>query len=122
MALFDLDGKELTNMPHQAEYDRWMRNLSHEEHRGVISAIHTVLDDARDNNKPVYSSYIPGSDWEGTAYWPIYIACQENRDASRLFYGQLCWEAVQEHEDDWVVINQKRDDDHPGGKIYFIRR
>ncbi|MEE9615332.1 MAG: hypothetical protein V3W31_10360 [Thermodesulfobacteriota bacterium] len=122
MALFNLKGEALTNMPHKEQYDNWMQNLGRDDYRGVLDAIHDVLDDARDKSEPVYSARIPGREWEGTPYKPIYIACNKDWNASRLFYGQLCWEAVQSHEADWTVIAEERGDDQQGGKIYFVRR
>jgi len=122
MPLFNLQGEALTGMPHQKEYDRWRQNLSDDDYKGVIDAIHDALDTARDNGAPLYSSRLPGSNWANTPYMPIYLACKKDELVAKLFYGQLCWEAVQSHEDDWTVINESRDDDSIGGKIYFIKK
>ncbi len=95
--------------------------MSRDDYKGVIDAVKDYLDNAKDNDAPVYSSHIPGSDWSGTPYLPIYEACNDWDHARRLF-GLLAWEAVIEHEDDWVFINEEKSNDTPGGKIYFLKK
>lgn len=121
MALFNLNGDEITDIPHKKDYEHWMKNLSRDDYNNVIGAIHAALDDAKNSGRPLYSAHLPGKDWTNTPYDPIYIACHQDQQAAKLFYGQLCWEAVTSHEADWTFINEERED-APGGKIYFPKR
>jgi len=120
MALFSIEGKEQTHIPHKVDYDRWMANMSDSDHQGVIDAIHEYMDSLPPNEQIFVSSYIPGKDWSDTPYDPIYRACNENWHAARLFFGQLVWEAVQLHEEMWLFKNHERDEEEiPLGKTYF---
>jgi len=121
--LFDMDGNEMNYMPHQNDYDRWRANLSDADYRAIIDELHLKFDKAAQAEAPVWSSYIPGNDWEGTIYQPIYHACGDNYDVAKLFFGLLVWEAAQSHEHDWVFIREdKGTDDKPFGLTYFRRR
>lgn len=113
--------KDVTNMPHRETFDRWRSNLSDADHQRVIEAIHNIMDNTPHGEHIITSSYIPGRDWRGTPFDPIYQACNQNWEAARLFFGQLVWEAVQEHDDIWYFIRQERDDDQPIGLTYFRR-
>jgi len=126
--LCSVNGKEITGIPRrrQADFNAWRRNLSNEDYENVIRNLHQVFDEAiesgqaREQNGIVTSSYIPGRDWTNTPYQPIYEACGENFDQARLFFGLLVWDAVIQHENNWIFIRQERDSDHPLGMTYFI--
>lgn len=113
--LRDIDKNEITYMIHQQDYDRWRCNLSDEDHQEIMDVLHAVMDE----NRVFNSSHIPGSDWTGTPYLPIYVACNDNENHARLFYGLLVWEAVQTHEAEWYFKKEERLGDIPGGMYYF---
>ena len=118
--LFNVDnGKEVKHMPHKEEWERRMTKLDMADYNAIIGAIHNVLDRVFDDKGVVTSSYVPGKDWRGTPYQPIFSACGENWDEARLFFGQLFWRAVQLHPEKWYFVRQERNDDRPIGMTYF---
>ena len=123
--LFDLDGNLQAHIPHRVDYDRWRARLSDADHASIMEALHGIMNAAiergedRNENGIFNSSYIPGADWRGTPYQPIYVACGENFDHARFFYGLLVWEAVMNHGEEWVFIRQEIDSDRPLGLTYF---
>ena len=74
-----------------------------------------------DETDIVKSSYLPGSDWNGTPYQPIYHAVGEDVQLAALFYGLLVWRAVQLRREGWYFIKQQSRDDQPTGMTYFRR-
>jgi hypothetical protein len=102
--LFDIYGKQIINIPHKASYEAWCRNLSQEHHDGVIDAIHKAIDDEDIFN----ASFIPGTDWTGTPYQPLYEACSRDEADAAYFYGIMCWLAVQKHPDEWTCYKDKQ--------------
>jgi len=120
--LFDMNENEITHLPHQEDYDRWRANLSNADYQGIIDELHLIFEKAGQEDKPVRASYIPGKNWEGTVYQPIYHACGDNFDIAKLFFGLLVWEAAQSHDKKWVFIREdKGTDDKPFGLTYFRR-
>lgn len=122
MPLFSIDDEEQNHIPHKPTYDLWMANLSENDFSKILEALHDVMDNTPPDNQVITSSYIPGSDWSGSPYEPIYHACREDWEAARLFFGQLVWRAVQLHPERWYFIRQERDDDRPIGLTYFRGR
>lgn len=119
MPLFNLEDIEMTHMPHRDDYDRWRGNLSDVDYEGVIAALHYKMDATPSGEHVITSSWIPGSDWTGTPYDPIYRACNESWDAARLFFGQLVWDAVQQHPERWYFTRMETGDERPIGMTYF---
>jgi len=120
--LFNIDGKRMTHMPHKDDYDRWRANLSDAHYQAIIDELLRIFDKADEDDKVVRASYIPGSDWNGTVYQPIYHACGEQYDIAKLFFGMLVWEAVQLHGKDWIFIQEEGPSDRPFGKTYFRKK
>lgn len=117
--LYNIDDQEMDYMPHNETYEVLMRRLSETDFENIIRAIHERLDNTNPGQKVITSSYIPGSDWTRTPFQPIYLACGQDWDSARLFFGQLVWRAVQLHPEQWYFIRQQRDDDRPIGMTYF---
>lgn len=100
--LIAIDGngseREITSIPHRADYDRWRANLSDSEFEQITSAIEKLIA----GREITVSSWLPGADWQNTPYWPIYDkACGRDFDASRQFFGLIVWQVMMEHEDTW---------------------
>ena len=123
MSLFDLEGKKLTKIPrtYKAFYDARRRNLSDEQYLNIMTALYAKLDEVSEkaSENVVCSSYVPGNDWEGTVYWPIYEACGLNKEDSGYMFGLLFWEAVILHCDNWKSVKQSKADGSPLGRAYF---
>lgn len=116
--LFDIKGKRQSRIIHQADYNRWRASLNDADWEGIVQAVHEVMD--RDG--VFKSSYLPGSDWTGTPYFPIWLAVGEDFDQARLFFGLLVWEAVWLHPEEWYFVRQDSTGDEPTGMTYFRRQ
>jgi len=41
-----------------------------------------------DENPEVHTAgWIPGDDWTGTVFYPIYLACKKDKTLAALFFG-----------------------------------
>jgi hypothetical protein len=116
--LLDINGKRQPRIIHQIDYDRWRANLNDTDWEGIIKAVHQVMD----RGNVFKSSYLPGSDWTGTPYEPIWFAVGEDFDQARLFFGLLVWEAVWLHSEEWHFVRQDDINDEPTGMTYFRRQ
>ncbi len=119
MSLFSLEDVKQEHMPHKEDYDKWRVNMSDADYRNAIKAIHKIMADTKPGAHVITSSYIPGKDWSGTPFDPIYRACKGKWAAARLFFGQLVWDAVQQHPEKWHFMRQEKGDDQPIGLTYF---
>lgn len=127
--LYDIDGKRQTRIPHEGDYQEWRSLLRDRDHAAILAELHRVMDEAialgedRGENGMFCSSFLPGEDWTGTPYQPIWAdACRRDVDQARLFYGLLVWEAVMTHGEEWVFYRAEDETrDRPLGMIYFRR-
>lgn len=66
------------------------------------------------------SSWIPGAEWKGTVYWPIFEkACSRNVDSAARFFGLIVWDVVMKHPDSWSFGRYELDGTPIEGMTYF---
>jgi len=108
--------EEIKEIPHQKDYLRWKAGLSESEHQAIIDE----LSDRIHGTEVQTSSWIPGDDWSGTVYDPIYFsACNQDPVASAKFFGLLVWEAMLKDESYWAFGRYEKDGIQIEGLTYF---
>ena len=110
--LYSIDDKEITGIPRRrlADFKAWRDNLANSDYEAVVEAINKYVD-AVPPDKPFVSSYIPGSDWTGTVYEPLYIACGQSVEQAGWFFGLIVWQVMIDHEEEWVFKLADKEDD-----------
>jgi hypothetical protein len=118
--LYSLDGVQVTSIPasRQADFAAWMQNLSPADYQRVRDAINAYAD-PRD---VFVSSHIPGKDWIGTVYEPLYFACRQNQTHAGFFFGLIVWQTMIDREDEWYFKPGERDANDVLGMTYFRKR
>jgi len=110
-------GKYVKKLPHKKEFDRWMKNLSPSDYENVIDTLSKKVDMSDINT----SSWIPGNDWTGTVYEPLYRACGNNKDASGLFFGLILFDLLMRSKDAvWGFGRYEKDGVPIRGITYFL--
>lgn len=90
--------KPITRIPHAKEYRAWMARLSAAERDAIFAELESRVSGGEVHT----SSWIPGNDWQGTVFQPIYEkACNHNVEASGLCFGLMVWEMFMRHEANW---------------------
>ena len=86
--LYDLNSdKYIASIPHQREYDLWKSRLTDAE----LNAIFTELNNRIGENQVKTAGWIPGADWTGTEFEPIYSkACSAIKKTQQSALGFLC--------------------------------
>ena len=117
MALYSIDPfQRITYIPHRAEFDVWCSRLT----EGQKKTIRTELREMIAGEEIHTSSWMPGNDWNGTVWQPIYTdACQYDHVASGLCFGLFVWEAFQNHCADWSFGRYEKNGIRIGGLTYF---
>ncbi len=85
-------------IPHEKQYRAWKKRLSTVEIAAIASELNRLIDKC-----PVQtSSWMPGSDWRGTVFEPIWVkACEYNVETAALCFGLILWEVMMERADTW---------------------
>ena len=115
--------KAVTQVPHRTDFDRWVSGLSNAEMQAIQDTLNAKIDADLEAGKEVQvAGWIPGSDWKGTAYLPIYEkACRYNQRASALCFGLIVWKVFMDRPDDWSFVADatKKDGTPIQSKVYF---
>lgn len=94
--LYSVDtGKIVTTIPHKRDFDRWKQNISAADYQKVVDAINREVDEHEIST----AGWIPGSNWDGTVYQPLYEACGRNKEQSGLFFGLIVFETLMNRTD-----------------------
>lgn len=109
--LYSLDGKKITVVAYEKSFKQRMKRLNVEDYRSIVEELNRVIDWGEVHT----SSWIPGSDWRGTLYEPIWIACQKNDTLAAQFYGQILYQVMIDRPEKWCF----GDFTHAKGKTYF---
>lgn len=112
------DAKRIGHVPHAEEYHAW-RAAPDRVDPQAYGRIHAELDRRFDENEVDTSSWIPGSDWAGTVWEPIYHSCGQNPVSAGLFVGLLAWQVVLDREDCWSFGRYERGGVPIRGMTYF---
>jgi len=106
----------LSTIPHSRDYRIWRNRLSDAEYSAIVNELNKRI-----NGKEIQtSSWIPGSDWSGTVWEPIYSkACLGNEEDSGLCFGLFVWVVMMERIETWAFGRYAKDGIPIRGLTYF---
>jgi hypothetical protein len=109
---------KIDQVPHPVEYHHWRYALDTVD-RHAYRQIHDELDTRFNGREVDTSSWVPGSNWTGTVFQPIYDACRQDEVAAGRFFGLLVWQVVMDREDCWSFGRYEKDGIPITGMTYF---
>lgn len=115
--LYSIDsGSYISSIPYHSQYEIWRSRLT----AGEFQAIYDELRSRVDGSEIETSSWIPGANWEGTVFQPIYdAACRQDETTSAQFFGLILWQVIMEHEQVWAFGRYEKDGIPIKGLTYF---
>ena len=115
--LYAIDScSEITNIPHCREFDRWRSRLSDLEYQNIIDDLNNRIEGTEIQT----SSWMPGSDWYGTVFQPIYEkSCDFSETSSALFFGLIVWVVFMERPEWWAFGRYENNGIPITGITYF---
>lgn len=109
-------GNVITKVPFEGDYRRVMRKLSAAEIRAMKDELNRKID-AGDIHT---AGWLPGPDWTGTPFMPLYeTGAGGNYDLSAKMFGLLVWEVFMERPDRWGSGRFEKDGKDIGSRTYF---
>lgn len=116
--LYSIDtGKYVNHMPHKNEFDKWMKNLTSEDYDKLIDVLNEKIDESDINT----AGWLPGNDWTGTVYEPLYLACGEDKVKSGMFFGLILFDLLMSRKDKvWGFGRFEKDGKQLGSMTYFV--
>ena len=115
--LFDIDkGQKIKSIPHRDEYKTWKNRLTTKE----FWAIFDELDSRVSADEVHTSSWMPGRDWRGTVFQPIYDrACGQHERSAAKCFGLILWEVMMKRSEAWSFGKFEKDGIQIEGTTYF---
>ena len=118
MLLDMYSGREITHIPFPEIFDPLKKRLSQKQFEDVVAEIKQRIEDA--GNEIFTSSWLPGRDWSGTPFQPIYeIAAQGHKEVAAKMFGLMVWYTVMQHPDRWMSGRFQMDGSDLPGRTYF---
>ena len=100
MCLFKpkLDESKIERIPHRAEYEMWKSRLKTEEIQDIVDELNSQVSEGDVHT----SSWMPGRDWSGTVFQPIYDrACDQHEESAAKCFGLILWEVMMNRDEAW---------------------
>jgi hypothetical protein len=115
--LFEIEsGKQTDHMYHSNEFNLWKSRLTNQEFVNIVEKLNGLIDADEIHT----SSWMPGNNWEGTVYEPIYSkACNLDKKLSGLCFGLFVWYVFLQRSDEWYFGKFEKDGFPINGMTYF---
>jgi hypothetical protein len=115
------DDKPINDIIHKADYDRWKARLTAGEYQAIVDELNQRIDTTPPGKEVVTSSWIPGSDWDGTVWNSIYTkACDHNPNEAALCFGVFMWAVMLDRPEFWAFGRYEKDGIPIRGLTYFV--
>ncbi len=88
-------GKRIKTLPHAKEFSHWKSHISDADYLKIINAINKKIDSNTINT----AGWIPGNNWTGTVFEPLYYACGKNKKHSGMFFGLIVFNTLMNRDD-----------------------
>ena len=117
--LIDVDTmKPITRVPFERDFQTLRGRLTDDEFGAMVDRINELIDKA--GGEIATAGWLPGSDWTGTVFAPIYTkAARNDFERSALFFGQLVWYTVMNRPEQWASGRYQVDGRDIGSRTYF---
>lgn len=113
--LYSLDTSDyISDVPHRREYELWRSMVPSKQFQEICDHLDSLVA----GNEIHTSSWIPGSDWTGTIYQPLYDALQDERQAA-MFFGLILWDVIMRRPDVWAFGRYEKNGIPIEGMTYF---
>ncbi len=109
-------GKAITRLPFAADFRAAMARLTAAE----VQAMKDELNRKISGDEIHTAGWMPGSDWRGTPFQPLYEkGAKGNYDVAAKMFGLLVWQAFMDHPERWGSGRYEKDGRDIGSRTYF---
>jgi len=123
MPLIDIPtGRKITKVPYSSQFKAVKAKLSDGEFEAIIHGINELIDEsiAKTGQEITTAGWLPGSDWKGTPFSPIYWkGTNQNYKQAAMFFGQAVWYAIMHRPERWASGRYEIDGRDIGSRTYF---
>jgi hypothetical protein len=107
--------KIISKLPHEREFKAWGKRISDNDYNVIIDDLNKKID----GDEIHTAGWMPGHDWTGTIFEPIYHACGKNINTAALFFGLIVFKVFMERNDYWSCGRYEKDGKPIRSMTYF---
>ncbi|MDE3015450.1 MAG: hypothetical protein KGI29_00800 [Pseudomonadota bacterium] len=108
--------KKITSVPYQRDYDCWMSRLTEDEKQTIRQTLNSLID----GDEIHTAGWMPGRDWTGTPFQPIYEkATKRNIGLAAKCFGLVVWEVFMKRSEKWRTGRFEKNGEPIGSLTYF---
>ena len=116
--LIDIMTDRPLGMAREKDFDAIRSRLDPTEFDAMVDRINELIDDA--GGEIATAGWLPGSDWNGTPFQPIYDkAARHDYALSAKFFGLLVWYVIMHRPEKWASGRYEKDGREIGSRTYF---
>ncbi|MEG2001375.1 MAG: hypothetical protein RR053_08300 [Evtepia sp.] len=122
MSLYSIgNSRKITSVPHAKENAGMLNSISEADMDAIVAELNRRIDEVANvkDKKIITAGWIPGHDWSGTVWNPIYEAAKHDKTRSGLLFGAIVFGVMMDRDDDWSFIKDQTDDGKNDGITYF---
>jgi hypothetical protein len=110
--------KRISQVPFRDQFAAWKDKLSSNEIADIKAEINAKIEAA--GREIITTSWMPGADWSGTPFDPIYWkATRQSVEQAAQCFGLFVWEVIMERPEIWTSEHFEKDGEPIGGRTYF---
>ncbi|MDO9020608.1 MAG: hypothetical protein Q8S73_13560 [Deltaproteobacteria bacterium] len=119
MPLYELNGTKVTKVPFAREFQTYQSRLTTGEWQAIVDWINNRID----SNEIHTAGWMPGANWQGTVFEPIYTksAKQDTSLAGKCF-GLFVYVVFMNRSEDWYSGRFELNGRDIGSRTYFQKR
>ena len=112
-----MSGKEIHKIPYEQQFRAIEAKLAPTAFAAMVRRINELIDES--GAEIATAGWLPGHDWTGTVFQPIFDAANCNRGVSARFFGQLVWYTVMHRSEAWASGRYEKDGAPIPSRTYF---
>jgi hypothetical protein len=114
--LYTIKKEPIDYIPYEPAYRLWRSQLTDAEYNAIVEELNRRVD----GKNVITASWVPGADWTGTPFEPIYYkACNEDFELSGKCFGLFFWVVMMQRQEAWAFGRYDKDGIPIKSLVYF---
>ena len=120
-----MEDRPVSKIPFEDQYQAWTAALGAANCTAIMAEFNRLIDErlaSKELDNQIHTAgWIPGNDWDGTVWAPIYYqATGEDPVQAALCFGLLCYVAFMRRPEKWIVGKFELNGKAIGSNTYFL--
>ena len=112
--------REMRSVPYKETYDLTER-MSADDFDAICAKLNSMIDRDLEKGRDIQTAgWMPGKDWTGTPFQPIYEkSARRNQGLAARIFGLIVWKVFMDREETWLTGRFEKDGKPIRSRTYF---